>query len=220
MSKRTLVAALIVASLAFVSAATPAAFAQGPVAYGAGYIDNQWHTIGPNATQWYFFNRPNDQTAVTLSLVNGVTLGLAFNVFAPGKTDQPIGRGTSSNVDCNGSKCPSSDLTWTGGANSPGQYSVQVINNGSNVVSYLLTLTGGSPTPVPGNPYFPYGVPYVPPYVAPYPVVPYVPPNVAPYVPPYVLPPYYGPGNVSPYRQFCPPAYFNMPNNYVPWYCR
>jgi hypothetical protein len=217
-SQRALVIALIVAGVAFIAGAAPSANAQGPGAFGAPYVDNQWHTIAPNATQWYVFNRPDDRTSVTLTLVNGVALGLAFNVFAPGKTDQPIGRGTASQVSCNGAKCASADLTWTGGASSPGLYSVQVINTRPIATTYLLTLTGLSIVPAPSYPYSysPHGVPYPPPYGQPY---YYTPPYQPPYGSPYA-PPYYGPGYIPPYRPACPPGYYYWPRNRIPWYCR
>ncbi len=229
MSKQTFFKALV--ALALVLVVTPAlpTYAQGPTVY-QGDLDNQVHTIGPGATQWYAFNRADDRSTVTVTLFNGVALGLAFNVYAPDKNDQPIGRGTSSNVICNanGDKCPSPDLTWNGGASSPGRYNVQVINNGTNTTSFLLTLTAGNPPPVPsyGYYYLPYAVPY---YGVPYPA-PYMPPSgqpyygmpyVAPYLPPY-FPPYYGPGYVPPYGPPCPQGYAPGygPGYYVPWYCR
>jgi hypothetical protein len=219
MSKQTLFAALIAIGLVCISTPTLPAFAQGPVAYQA-YLDNQWHTIGPGSTQWYAFDRADDHTAVTVTLVNGVALGLVFKVYAPDKNDQAIGRGTSSNVICNsqGDKCASPDLTWTGGASSAGRYNVQVTSNGTNATSFLLTLTGGSATPIPSYGYYypPYGVPYSPPYAPPY-GQPYY---GVPYTP--YIPPYYGPGYVAPYRPYCPPGYFpGYPPGYAPpWYCR
>ncbi len=229
MPKQTLFKALVAIALVFVITPALPANAQGPIG-SQGYVDNQVHTIGPGATQSYAFNRADDHMTVTLTLVNGVALGLAFNVYAPDKSDQPIGRGTSSNVNCNsnGGKCPSPDLTWNGGASSPGTYNVQVINNGTNTTSFLLTLTAGSPAPVPSYAYYypPYAVPYYGvPYTAPY-VLPggqpyYGMPYTAPYSPPY-FPPYYGPGYVLPYSAPCPPGNIPgyWPGYYVPWYCR
>jgi hypothetical protein len=210
MFKRMLLMVLFVFALEFVAGPMPVALADGPVA-NAAYLNNQMRTIGPGS-QWFYFDRGSDPVAATVTLVNGVSLGLAFNVYAPNKNDAPIGRGTVSNVVCNsnGDKCPSVDLTWTGGANSPGRYSVEVVNNSQSSITYLLTLGGGSATPAPSYVYPPYYVPpyyvapsvpsYVPPYYMPPIVAPYVPPYyVSPYVP-YYVPPYYVPGYVQPYR--------------------
>jgi hypothetical protein len=202
--KRVLVTALFAAGLAFIGSTTPSAYAQGP-------IDNQVHTIGGGGNQWYSFTLDSNPSPVTLTLFNGVPLSLAFNVFAPNNSDQPVGRGTPSNVVCSsGDRCHSSDLTWTGGANAPGTYQVQVINNSPNTVSYQLTLTTNGSTPT--QPYTYYYPPYVAPYGQPY---PYTIPYVAPYVPPY-----YVPGNITPYLPKCTPGFYLSPYVYIPPYCR
>jgi hypothetical protein len=227
MSKQTLVIALLAAALLFLAGATPSVSAQGPTMV----LDNQVHTIYPGTTQWYSFNRADDRTNVLLTLVNGVNLGLAFSVFAPDKNDLPIGRGSIANVPChnNADKCPSSDLTWSGGASSPGTWVVQVISNNPVVTTFLLTLAGGGATPTPGPIYYypPYGAPYAPPYVPPYYGAPYspqyVPPVAQPYSPQYVAPvapPYYSPGYVPSNIPYCPGGYNPWPNGNNQWYCR
>ncbi len=237
MSKKTFFAALVAALLVLIASETPNVVAQGPLAHGATYLDNQWHSIGPGATLWYAFDYAGDRTVVTLTLVNGVQLGMSFNLYAPDKpSDQPIGRGTSSLVNCNnGNKCPSPDLTWTGGTSSPGTYYIQVINNTSVAKSFLLTSTNGSVTLYPSaqtpaiiySP--PYVAPYTPSYVQPY-APQYVPPAIPPsygqpYTQPYIQPsyvqPYYTPGYVSPTRRYPPPRCcfsYNAPYYYAPQY--
>jgi hypothetical protein len=237
MSKKTFFTALAAALLILIAGEIPNVAAQGPLAHGATHLDNQWHSIGPGATLWYAFDYAGDRTVVTLTLVNGVQLGMAFNLYAPDKpSDQPIGRGTSSLVACNdGNKCPSPDLTWTGGTSSPGTYYVQVINNTSTAKSFLLTITSGGVTLYPSAPtpaiiYTPpYIAPYSPPYV--YPTVPqYVPPAIPPsYVQPYTQPyvqPYYAPRYVSPKLRYpqprcCypyAPSYYYTPGYVYPYY--
>ncbi len=211
MWKRVLVTALIAAGIALIGSTASSAHAQGP-------IDNQVHTIAGGGNQWYAFTLSSDPSPVTLTLANGVTLSLAFNVFAPNNSDQPVGRGTPSNAVCsNGDRCHSSDLTWTGGANAPGTYQVQVINNSPNTASYLLTLTSSGSASTPPYTYYypPYVAPYGQPYVPPYNVAPYIPPYVAPYVPPY-----YTPGYVAPYLPKCTPGFYLSPYVYIPPYCR
>jgi len=152
-----------------------------------------------------------------LTLVNGVQLGMRFSVYAPDKpSDQPIGRGTSSQVVCNGDKCPSPDLVWKGGTSSPGTYYIQVINKTSVAKSFLLTSTYGNGTAMTTAPNPVYVTPYV--YVQPYtpPVVvqPYTPPV---YVQPYVAPTYPQPYNPSGYPYtYAPPntRYPRSPYNY------
>lgn len=200
MSKKTFFTALVAALLVLIASETPNVAAQGPLAHGAMYLDNQWHTIAAGATLWYAFDYAGDRTTVTLTLVNGVQLGMSFNLYAPDKpSDQPIGRGTSSLVICNdGNKCPSPDLTWTGGTSSPGTYYIQVINNTSVAKSFLLTSTNGGVTLYPSVsvPATIYSPPYVAPYTPPY-GQPYVPPS---YVPP-AIPPSYGQSYTQPYGQ-------------------
>lgn len=229
MSKKTFFTALVVALLVLIASETTNVAAQGPLAHGATYLDNQWHTIGPGATLWYAFDYAGDRTVVTLTLVNGVQLGMSFNLYAPDKpSDQPIGRGTSSLVICNdGNKCPSPDLTWTGGTSSPGTYYIKVINNTSVAKGFLLTSTNGGVTLYPS-----VSVPaiiYSPPYGQPYVLPSYVPPNVPQYVQPYTQPygqppyvqPYYAPGYVSPTSRYPPPRCcfsYNPPYYYTPQY--
>jgi hypothetical protein len=200
MSKKTLFTAFVAALLVLIASKTPNVAAQGPLAHGATYINNQWHTIGPGATLWYAFDYAGDRTVVTITLANGVQLGMTFNLYAPDKpSDQPVGRGTSSLVNCNnGDRCPSTDLTWTGGTSSPGTYYVQVINNTSAAKGFLLTISNGgvtlypsAPAPIPATIYSPpYVAPYTSPYVQPIyvPAPSYVPSNVPQYVQPYAAP--------------------------------
>ncbi|MEW5719367.1 MAG: hypothetical protein AB1817_12110, partial [Chloroflexota bacterium] len=156
----------------------------------------------PSATLWYAFGYAGDRTTVTITLVNGVQLGMTFKLYAPDKpSDQPIGQGTSSLVNCNnGNRCPSPDLTWTGGTSSPGTYYVQVINHTAVAKSFLLTVSSGGVTLYPSAPTTVTGYTY--PYVAPYTAQsaqPYVPPSyVAPYTTQYAQP-YVAPQYVQPY---------------------
>ena len=242
MSRKTFFTALVAALLVLIASKTPNVAAQGPLAHGATYLDNQWHTIGPGATLWYAFDYAGDRTTVWITLVNGVQLGMSFNLYAPDKpSDEPVGRGTSSLVNCNdGDRCPSPDLTWTGGTSSPGTYYVQVINNTLATKSFLLTITNGgvtlypsAPAPVPATVYVPpYTAPYTPLYVQPYVAPSYVPPYGQPYIPPSYLPPngpryvqpyvpsYYGPGYVSQDPRYGQPPYslpYDQPNYCAPW---
>jgi hypothetical protein len=211
MSKKTLVTAFVAAWLVLIASEAPQVAAQRPLAHGAVYLDNQWHTIGPGATLWYAFGYAGDRTTVTITLVNGVQLGMSFNLYAPDKpSDQPIGRGTSGQVNCNdGNRCPSPDLTWTGGTSSGGTHYVKVINNTSVGKSFLLTITTGGVTLYPNAPAvatgysYPYVAPYAPsygyPYVAPSSVPSYTPRYTQPYAQPYYAPGYVPP--VTPYYQ-------------------
>ncbi len=234
MSKKTLFTALALALLVLIAGEIPNAAAQVPLAHGATYLDNQWHTIGPSATLWYAFGYAGDRTTVTLTLVNGVQLGLSFNLYAPDKpSDQPIGRGTSSLINCNnGNRCQSPDLTWTGGTSSPGTYYVQVINHTAVAKSFLLTVSSGgvtlypsAPTTVTGYAY-PYVAPtvqqYAQPYVAPQYVQPYAPTYAQPYVQPYYAPGYAIPAYRYPQPRCCVPYsqpyyYYNQRYRY-PYY--
>ena len=220
MSKKTLFTALVLALLIFIASETPNVAAQAPLAHGATYLDNQWHTIGASATLWYAFGYAGDRTTVTLTLVNGVQLGMSFKLYAPDKpSDQPIGQGTSSLVNCNnGNRCPSPDLTWTGGTSSPGTYYVQVINNTSVAKSFLLTVSNGGVTLYPSATAavtgysYPYVAPsttqYAQPYTPPSYVAPYVTQYAQPYTPAYTQPyvqPYYAPGYASPVYRYPQP---------------
>jgi len=229
MSRKTFFTALVAALLVLIASKTPNVAAQGPLPHRATYLDNQWHTIGPGASLWYAFDYAGDRTTVWITLVDGVQLGMSFNLCAPDKpSDEPVGRGTSSLVNCNdGDRCPSPDLTWTGGTSSPGTYYVQVINNTLATKSFLLTITNGgvtvypsAPAPVPATGYsFPYVAPYTAPYGQPYGAPFYVPPNIPRYVQPYV-PSYYAPGYVSQDPRYRQPPYslpYDQPNYCAPW---
>ncbi|MBI5300966.1 MAG: hypothetical protein HY868_02425 [Chloroflexi bacterium] len=239
MSKKTFFAAFVAALLVLIASETPNVAAQVPLAHGATYLDNQWHTTSPDATLWYAFVSAGDRNTVTLRLMNGVQLGMLFNVYAPDKpSDQPIGRGTSSLVPCNnGDKCPSPDLTWTGGAISAGTYYVEVINKTSVAKSFLLTSSNlGVTTPAQTTVVYvsPYIAPYTSPYVQPYAPPSYVQPNVPQYTQPYGVPyygqpyaqPYYMPGSVSPAPRYpksscCYPyysPYYHTPQYGYPYY--
>jgi hypothetical protein len=237
MSKKTFVAALVAGLLVLVIGEIPKVAAQTPLAHGATYLDNQWHSIGPGATLWYAFGYAGDRTTVTITLVNGVQLGMTFKLYAPDKpSDRPIGQGTSGLVNCNdGNRCPAPDLTWTGGASSGGTYYVQVINNTLVAKSFLLTITNGGVTLYPNAPAastgysYPYVAPYTQPYVAPSYAPTYPQSYVQPYAPAYVQPytqPYYAPGYVPPaapyYQPHCcwqygQPYYYNYYNQRYPY---
>ncbi|MBI5653577.1 MAG: hypothetical protein HZC40_24480 [Chloroflexi bacterium] len=196
MSKKTFLTACVIGLLVLIASETPSVGAQGPLAHGATYLDNQWHWIGPDATVWYAFDYAGDRTVVMLTLTNGVQLGMLFSVYAPDKpSDQPIGRGTSSQVACNdGGRCQSPDLVWKGGTSSPGTYYVQVINKTSVAKSFLLWITNGSVTLYPST-------------SAPAQTTIYTPPvYVQPYTPPVYTPQYYPPYPQQSY--YCPPGYY------------
>jgi hypothetical protein len=195
MSKKTFLVVCVIASLVLGARETPGVGAQGPLAHGATYLDNQWHWIGPDATLWYAFDYAGDRTVVMLTLTNGAQLGMQFNVFAPDKpSDQPIGRGTSSQVACNdGERCQSPDLVWKGGTSSPGTYYVQVINKTSVAKNFLLWITSAGVTLYPST--------------APVQTTIYTPPvYVQPYTPPVYQPQYYPPYPQQSY--YCPPGYY------------
>jgi len=209
MSKKTFFTAFVLVVCVLIASGASSVGAQGPLAHGATYLDNQWRWIGPDATLWYAFEYAGDRTVVLLTLVNGVELGMQFNVYAPDKpSDQPIGRGTSSQIICsNGDKCQSPDLVWKGGTSSGGTYYVQVINKTSVAKSFLLTSTYGSGVATTTTPNTVYVTPYVyvQPYTPPVSVQPYTPPV---YVQPYVAPTY----PQQPYNQYYYPYNYAPPN--------
>ncbi len=215
MSKKTFLIALMLGLLAVIASGTAPVAAQGPLAHGATYLDNQWHWIAPGATQWYAFEYSGDRTNVLLTLTNGVQLNMSFSVYAPDKpSDQPIGRGTSSLVVCSdGNKCQSPDLVWKGGSSSAGTYYIQVVNHANVAQTYLLTTSNGSAMAYPTSPYpaSPGSVIIVSPQIV---TTPYTPSYVQPYTQPYVQP-YYPPGYTTPaYPTY--PYYYNNPGYYYP----
>ncbi len=173
-------------------------------------IDNLPHLLPPNSATWYRFNYtgtaglPNP--IYFLRLVNGVTTGVGFEVWAPQDIDQrqqksPIARGTPEVLtNCySGAQliptpvpgmtpvpsatpagtCTTTDLTWASALGTPGTYFVRVTNATQAPANYqLMLLIPAAPIPAPGA-VFPYTQGQVPP-----PVV--VPPNVVP-VPPALI---------------------------------
>jgi hypothetical protein len=131
------------------------AAAQGPVnAYpsGAVYLDNQWKYIPPNLSLWYLFDYSGDRSMIELILVNGTLNRLAFNVYTPDQislpdqTTNPIGRGSTPQVNCDSAKCPANDLVWKGNFTGPGTFYVQVINNNSDSKPFLMQIIGSGVT--------------------------------------------------------------------------
>ena len=135
------------------SATTATATSTNTFPGGAAVLDNQPHTIPANGSLWYRFNYVSNHTQVTVTLVNGTSSGLGFNVFTSGQLgdwwdESPVGRGTTQRVNCaNGTStvsggCQSSDLTWAGSFNDNGTYYVQVWNDNSTPTTAQVTIQG------------------------------------------------------------------------------
>lgn len=138
--------------------AFPAAAAPGNTFPGAAaYIDNQSHSIAPNASLWYRFDYAGDRSTITITMSNATNTGVAFNVFTPSQIgdwwdEHPVGRGTAQAVNCgtglpqdNGG-CGAADLTWVGDFNAGGTYYVQVVNDNVNAMNFQLMIQGSGVT--------------------------------------------------------------------------
>lgn len=115
--------------------------------------------VAPGTAEWLKFDYTS-QTAtlprptVTITLLNGVTNGLQFEVYAPEQiqnvwyNNPPTGRGTQQVlIDCNNPSdssghCATNDLVWNGGFGLDGPIYVRIINNGSANVAPQLIVTG------------------------------------------------------------------------------
>ncbi len=135
--------------------AAPAAVAVGPATdpNHAALIDNQSHTIPAGTSLWYSFNYVGDKSQILLTLVNGGSGGLKFNLFTPAQigdwwNETPIGRGTVQSINCTTGEieakgtCQASDLTWNGNFDLSGMYFVQVVNPTASAVPGQLTIQG------------------------------------------------------------------------------
>jgi hypothetical protein len=141
-------------AIALSASALPAAAAPGNTfPGGSAYVDNQSHSISPDASLWYRFDYAGDRSAITLTLVNGTNSGVGFNVFTPAQIgdwwdEPPVGRGTAQALSCNtgmpenGGACADTSLTWVGNFPENGTYYVKVVNNNSGALTFQLTIAG------------------------------------------------------------------------------
>jgi hypothetical protein len=138
--------------------------AQGPINTHPGaatYIDLQWHVIPPTSELWYLFDYSGDRSIMELVLVDGFKNRLQFNVYTPDQVrppDQftnPIGRGSSPQVNCEDGKCPSPHLLWKGSFTGGGTFFVQLINPNPEPRVFFLGIAGSGVTlrvPTPAAP--------------------------------------------------------------------
>lgn len=129
--------------------------AQGPTNTfpgGASGVDNQYHNIPANTHLWYFFEYSGDNTQFSLVLFGGAKDKLDFNLYLPTQVtlpDQwvtnPIGRGSQPGIACpaGGGNCDQDNKIWLGNFNISGRYYVEVINNNSQNIAFLLKVVGG-----------------------------------------------------------------------------
>jgi hypothetical protein len=104
---------------------------------GSIYIDGQPHGIGAKAELWYRFDYAGDNSAVTVTMLNGAARDMGFKVYTPAQVGawwetDPIGQGTP-----NGD-----DLTWVGNFNAAGTYYVYVGNDKPYGDKFQLTIAG------------------------------------------------------------------------------
>ncbi len=148
------------------AAAPPLAAASGDPTKATA-IDGQSHTLAGGAATWHHFDYAvkDDGTRplVTIRLVNGTKSGVNFEVWTADQLraqattaadatadkfdNQPLGRGSAENVDCdsgvlNGTAaCQSPDLVWKGAFGTSGTYFVKVINTTNSDGNYQLVMT-------------------------------------------------------------------------------
>lgn len=132
------------------------------------YLDNNVHTIGPNASQLFRFDYAlkddGSRPMVSIRMPNGGNGGVSFEIWSAdqlraeralaidGATSQldrnVIGRGTAANVNCDtgaisaSGLCKAADLTWAGALGATGPYFVGITNNTAFDQSYQLTIQG------------------------------------------------------------------------------
>lgn len=120
-------------------------------------IDGKSHDIPAGAATWYSFtygvnNDTGERPIVTIRLANGNNRGLSFEVWSADSmsggwwNNNPTGRGTAANVDCDTGElsgsggCQSPDLVWSGAFASSGTYFVRVANANDSTSNIMLTI--------------------------------------------------------------------------------
>jgi hypothetical protein len=118
-------------------------------------IDSQRHMLAPKAGVWYRFDYSvsdtGDRPVKTIRLVNGNDKGLSFEVWTAENlnewwNNQPIGRGTTYQVDCNTGEivgntgCQSKDLIWAGAFGTSGTYYIRVYNDNLQPTPFDVTI--------------------------------------------------------------------------------
>jgi hypothetical protein len=115
------------------------------------FIDNQAHTLQPNADAWYRFNYtvsdPANRPVTSIRLLYGNKSGVNFEVWTADEANDivnnsPIGRGEPYNVVCDDGICQSDDLIWVGAFGSSGTYFVHVINTNATATTAKLLISG------------------------------------------------------------------------------
>src|SRR5574341_590042 len=157
MQKKILLGTLLAGALTLIlGAGAMLVTAQGPTnTYpgGAVGLDNQFHFIPANTRLWYFFEYAGDRSQISLVLLDGTTNRLDFNLYLPTQVtlpdkfaDKPIGSGSSPTLPCpsGAGECASNNKVWLGSFPISGIYYVQVINNNSQGMAFLLQITGSS----------------------------------------------------------------------------
>jgi hypothetical protein len=112
----------------------------GAIPATALFIDNQAHTIPAQSSLWFRFDYTRKGSQAMLTMVNGVSDNVGFNVYTPDQISSwwdtaPIGRGTMPNADSN-------DLTWVGQFDNTGTYYVEVVNNNTAASNFRMLITG------------------------------------------------------------------------------
>lgn len=117
---------------------------------------NTISNLPPGTAEWLQFNYnsgggTSPRPTVTVLLLNGVTNGLAFEIYAPDRmangwsNNPPVGRGTTEMIPaCNssGGPCSTDNLSWTGGFGLDGTYYVRVLNNTGAAVDPQIIIGG------------------------------------------------------------------------------
>lgn len=129
--------------------------ADGPVASvvpgNVPFIDNQIHTIQPNANALYRFNYSLSDSGktqmTTITLLYGNKSGVGFEVWSAEAVtnvadNDPFGRGMPGMTPCDTGWCATDDLVWTGALGATGPYYIRVVNNNSWGTTFMVTISG------------------------------------------------------------------------------
>jgi len=133
----------------------PIADADGPVASvissNVPFIDNQVHTILPNATVLYRFDYALSDSGktqmTTITLLYGNKSGVGFEVWSPDAAmsfadNTPFGRGMPGMTPCDSGWCATDDLVWSGALGATGPYYIRIVNSKPWGTTFQVAITG------------------------------------------------------------------------------
>ncbi len=130
----------------------------------ATVIGSATQSIQPGTAQWYKFDYTTQADSlprpqVTIELLNAVTNGLDFEVYAPEQIQNiwydnpPTGHASqqvlppdcgNTSTDLSGPPCTTNNRIWIGGLGVDGTVYVRVINNTNNAIAPQLIVAGGN----------------------------------------------------------------------------